>query len=323
MRLRLLDLDGSVVGQQPFREAVQAGAAQVIDLRRQGPALRLWGKARQMADLTRLPADLPAPPTNPPADPADGSRDADPIVTFTGSGDYHHLTGAMLAAYLARHDQPISLLHFDNHPDWVRLPPAWHCGSWVNRALDLPQLARIVTLGPCANDLDRPQWKGGNLAALASGRLEMWPWRHPPSRVWGSAASGPGRTRDGDFLVWRNLADEPDFAALDDILDRLPTQAVWLTIDKDVLRPEDAVTNWDQGGMPLSWLCEAIRRIRARRTLVGADICGEFSPPRFGANWLKSLSARLDQPAQPHHSPDLARNAAANQAILAALKATV
>lgn len=98
-------------------------------------------------------------------------RDARPEILFVGSGDYHHLT----PAFLADLKEPVSLIHFDNHPDWVRFAPKRHCGSWVNRALKMPAIKRIVTLGPCSDDLHNPQLRGGNLGALKRGQLQLFP----------------------------------------------------------------------------------------------------------------------------------------------------
>jgi arginase family enzyme len=304
MRLRLLDLDGSLRQQAPLREAAEAGVAQIIDLRAGGEGLRLWASRRQMRKFAARIAATPPPPGR------------GPEVTFFGSGDYHHLSHALIA----RVPETISVLHFDNHPDWIRLPPAFHCGSWVNRLLELPQVARVVTIGPCSNDLARPQLKGANLAALAGGRLELFPWRHAPSRVWGRIGSGPGHRQEGSYLFWQNVGGDAWRAFVDDLVTRLPTDEVWITIDKDVLAPADAVTNWDQGEMPLAALTEAIAKIGSRKQIVGIDICGEYAPPRFGS-LLKRIAARLDHPANGQEPVDLSANARTNVQLLAAFEA--
>lgn len=191
-------------------------------------------------------------------------------VILYGSGDFHHLT----LGWLARLEQPITVIHFDNHPDWVRWPPAYHCGSWVNRALEMPQVARIVTLGPCSTDLAWPQLKGANLAALANGHLELWPWRHPPSRVWGRVDPGPIHACAGNQIHWRCLADWDWEGFLAEWTTGLPNLPVWVTIDKDVLGPDEAITNWDQGAMPLTNLLTALTAIASVRRILGVDICG-------------------------------------------------
>ena len=287
MRLRLLDLDGSLLGLPAL--AQWAELAQVLDMRDLGEPLRLWATASGLEDFRRRLDEAPPLPG------------LGPEITFMGSGDYHHLA----AVLIGRAAGPLSVIHFDNHPDWVRLPPAWHCGSWVNRVLDMPHVARVVTIGPCSDDLVWPQLKGGNLAALASGRLELWPWRHAPSHRLGAPP-----------LTWRNLGDETDWAGrLSAIFGSLPTASVWVSIDKDVLRPEEAITNWDQGEMPLSVLTRALRLLAREKTILGIDVCGEYSSPRFVSLW-KRLSAWFDHPSVCRARQPLWRNNATNHSLL-------
>ena len=299
LRLRILDIDGSLPDQSPISAAIQAGRAQRVDLRAEERSLRLWTSGRRLRGLAaRLAAAEP---------PGRG-----PVVTFYGSGDYHHLVAALIAPVA----EPLSLIHFDNHPDWVRVPPTHNCGGWVNRALAMPGIERVVTLGVCSDDLVMPQLKTGNIPALASGRLELHPWRARPTRVWGAIDDGPGHRRVGAHLVWKCLADREWSAFLDELVSRLPTHAVWITIDKDVLRPEDAATNWDQGEMPLEALLAALRRLAGARRILGVDICGEYSPPRF-ADPLKRVAAWLDRPGATRPPLDaLARNERTNAALI-------
>ena len=273
--LRILDTDASVDATALADVAPWASVTRV-DLRDLGPNLRLWSR-RPHIDAARARIAAVADPR--------------PSVTFMGSGDFHHLA-ALLAERVA---EPFTLLHFDNHPDWVRLAPRWHCGSWVNRVLALPNVQRVVTAGVCSDDLVDPGRKGGNLPALAAGRLALFPWQHAPSRVRRRIADGPGHTwRDG-HLQWKNLADMPLPDAIDMVLSAIPTEAIWITIDKDVLPEREALTNWDQGQMPLAALLAMLQAAGQRKRVLGADICGEYSPPRH-ANWFKRIEARMDQP---------------------------
>lgn len=305
MRLRLLDLDGSLTLQPSLRRTVERVQGQVVDLRAEGPGLRLWASRAQMHAFSELLARLP---------PVAGEGVE---VTFLGSGDFHHLSAALIAARA----EALTLVHFDNHPDWVRLPPAYHCGSWVNRVLDLPHVVRVLTIGPCSDDLDRPQTKGGNLSALGHGKLELYPWRHAPSRIWGRIGSGPGRRREGGYLVWRNLADEDIDGFFTELMARVPTDAVWITIDKDVLAPEAALTNWDQGEMPLAVLLKGIAHVAAKKRLLGIDICGEYAPPQFDS-LLKRMAAWLDHPHEAAPAPAaVERNDRTNAALLEVIEA--
>ncbi|NWA08040.1 arginase [Pseudomonas gingeri] len=298
--MNILDLDHSLTAQAPIRHLLDSGRAKRLDLLDLGPKLRLWTTERHYRRFAERLRQLPAPATG------------KPYIYFVGSGDYHHLT----PAFLGNLPEPVSLIHFDNHPDWVHLAPRRHCGSWVNRALKLPNIKRIVTLGPCSEDLDTPQLRGGNLGALRRGDLQLFPWQHAPSKVWGRIGDGAGHQQQENHLHWRNLADEhwPDF--LDRLIRDLPTEAIWISIDKDVLASEDAATNWDQGGMRLTHLLDAIRALAAHKRILGIDICGEFAKPAF-SNAFKRWEAKSDQPpAERWSAADLQRNATTNQALI-------
>lgn len=273
--LRILDTDGSVDADTLAGAAAWASVTRV-DLADLGPKLRLWSRRGNIeAARTHIAA----------------APDLRPSITFMGSGDFHHLA-ALLAERVA---EPFTLLHFDNHPDWVRLAPRWHCGSWVNRVLALPNVQRVVTVGVCSDDLVDPGRKGGNLPALDSGRLALFPWQHAPSRVRRRINDGPGHTWQDGHVTWRNLAGMPLQDAIGAVLAAIPTEAIWITVDKDVLPEHEALTNWDQGQMPLAALLAMLRAAGQRKRMLGADICGEYSPPRH-SNFLKRIEARMDQP---------------------------
>jgi hypothetical protein len=298
--LNILDLDHSLTAQAPIARLLDSGRAKRLDLLDLGPKLRLWSSERTWRRFAERLQQRPR------------HSGPQPEIFFVGSGDYHHLT----PAFLSDLPEPVSLIHFDNHPDWVHFAPRRHCGSWVNQALKLPNIRRIVTLGPCSDDLQNPQLKGGNLSALRRGVLQLFPWQHPPSKVWGRVGDGVGHQQQENLLHWRNLAELDWPVFLEQMIASLPTGAVWITIDKDVLASEDAATNWDQGGMRLSHLLQAIRALAAGKRIIGIDICGEYAPPTF-SNAFKRWEAKSDQPpAERWSEADLLRNAATNEALI-------
>ena len=298
--MNILDLDHSLTHQAPIALRLADGRAIRMDLLALGPKLRLWSTERNYQRFAKLLQERPRRAAH------------RPEIFFVGSGDYHHLTPALLADLR----EPVTLVHFDNHPDWVRFAPRRHCGSWINRALRLHNIKRIVTLGPCSDDLKSPQFKGANLGALRSGALQLFPWRHAPTKVWGRIGDGAGHEQHENLLYWRNLADQDWPTFIDNLIKNLPTTGVWISIDKDVLASEDAATNWDQGGMRLNHLLHAIRALAARTRVLGIDVCGEFAkaPHR---NWLKRWEAKSDQPPPQRWSEqDLLRNAHTNEALI-------
>ena len=301
MHLQIFDLDGSLTAQSSLGNAAPWQSTRTIDLRDIGPRLRLWSRNTTIAQTRQRLADAGA--------------EIESTITLLGSGDFHHV--AVLLHERIR--EPFTIVHFDNHPDWVRFAPRWHCGSWLNQTLALPLLARAITLGPCSDDLIHPDLKGGNLAALDSGRLVLYPWHHAPSRIWHRIADGPAHRYAQGFIYWRNLCERELDEAISAMIAEIPTEAVWISVDKDVLPESEVVTNWDQGQMPLDALLRFVRATVAQRRVIGADICGEYAP-LVHANPFKRWEARLDQP----HRTDVAAarlsdNERVNRALLAAI----
>ena len=295
----MVDLDGSLRVQAPFTARYRNGDVKIIDAVDLAPHLRIFATRRNMQRLVeRLGEDFGY---------------AAPEIIFYGSGDFHHLT----AGFLSRVQEPITVIHFDNHPDWVRFPSTFNCGAWVNRALEMPQVLRVITLGVCSSDLVFPELKMANLPALRSGRLELYPWYHAPSYVLGNYDSQSARQKN-HLYHWRNLAYEnwPHF--LTELMSRLPTKAIWVTIDKDVLDRAEALTNWDQGHMRLDQILTAIKTLAENFSIKGIDVCGDYSSPKF-KDPLRAVLAVVDHPRLATPSEEqLQVNARTNEALLSA-----
>ena len=289
MKVRVIDLDG--VGAQPPLAAYEP---LVIPARDLAPKLRLWARG---AAMDRLRVRL------------EEQSSAEPRVTFIGSGDFHHIAPLLIAGI----GEPITVIHLDNHPDWVKLAPRHHCGAWVNRALELAHVVKVVTVGPTSADLDRPGINGGAFDAFRAGRIEVFPWERRPSRVFRRLGDGAGHKVRNGRIVWRRIGGEPWPSVCDLLVSRASTEAVWISIDKDVLGPQDAATNWDQGGMPLLALEQLLRAFGRSRRVVGADICGDWSPPVYDTVY-KSWEAWFDRPHRP--PGDLTVNARTNGRLL-------
>ena len=59
-------------------------------------------------------------------------------------------------------------------------------------------------------------------------------------------------------------------------ISQIPTDLpLFISIDKDVLSPEFALTDWDQGDMTLDEMMSLLTKIANGRKIIGVDICGE------------------------------------------------
>ena len=194
-----------------------------------------------------------------------------------GSGDFHHLTALRLRCVA----EPIIVVSFDNHPDWDVRPPKWGCGGWVNRALELSQVRRVSVWG-CGNfECWWPHQIFGNRRAERAGTLEVHPW----------ADERPvkDRQRRGAILRdnWRQHFEQ--------FLKDVGATKLYVTIDLDCLRVQEAVTNWESGHFTIADLQWALGKLRESSRIVGGDICGAYSPPRY-ARFKQHLAAEFDHP---------------------------
>ncbi|MBY2994949.1 arginase family protein [Rhizobium leguminosarum] len=312
MQLLLLHLDDALELQPDFvRACTLAGACHHVD-KRGGSEIRLWGRQKMLSDLGRdISRSLPP-------------RGRGPQLAFMGSGDFHHVTALLLDTALELRPVSTTLVHFDNHPDWVNFEGGMHCGSWINSALSNPRIDKVVTVGVCSGDLRNPERKGANLRWLREAKLELYPYEHPPSRVSAEYGSGASYRQDGRALYWKSISEVGEENFIDLILSRIGTEAVYFTIDKDVLGADDAVTNWDQGRMRLPYLMALISEIGSRHRVVGADVIGDYSVPSYAGGLktrlLKQAEIFIDQP-RLRQAADAVRNinSAANHALLEVL----
>ena len=201
------------------------------------------------------------------------------IAPFTlyGSGDFHYLS----ALWLRRLTAPVVLVSFDNHPDWDIRPPTWACGGWINRALELAHVQHIAIWG-CGNfECWWPHNIFANRRGEREGRLEVHPW----------VDDRPMKDRQRRGAILReNWREHFELFVAD-----LGSADVYVTIDLDCLRAEDAMTNWESGrfaGDDIEW---SLGKLRERSRIIGADICGAYSKPKY-ARWKQKFASEWDHP---------------------------
>lgn len=203
-------------------------------------------------------------------------EDLPPFVLY-GSGDFHHLA----AAFLRKVPSPaVNIVSFDNHPDWDSRPPHWACGGWINRALELPHVHGASVWG-CGNiELNWPRRLFGN----RDRRLEVHGWAERYS---------PAVCRRFDCVTrsdWRSRFKR--------FVDSLSGQHVYVTVDLDCVREEEAVTNWENGLFTADDVAWAIGCLRSNAIIIGGDVCGAYSPPIYERR-LQRFAAEWDRPKRP------------------------
>ncbi len=239
----------------------------VIDARIWGPQLRFSAPPPLVAEFYReKEADLAAP------------------FMLYGSGDFHYLTALRLRGVAG----PVAVVSFDNHPDWDVRPPKWGCGGWVNRALELSQVDHVAVWG-CGNfECWWPFQIFGNRRAERLGVLEVHPW----------ADDRPAKDRQRRGAILRDNWCEN----YEQFLKGLREKNIYVTIDLDCLRPEEAVTNWESGRFTISDLVWALGKLRESYRIIGGDICGAFSEPSY-VRWKQRFAAEFDHPKLARPSP--------------------
>lgn len=180
-------------------------------------------------------------------------------IHFIDSGNYHYMS----RIWLEKMNRPFRLLVFDNHTD-MQLPAfggILSCGGWIAAALEeLPLLKEVLLCGPDEEAFCQvPEELKGRVRFLSREKLKA-----------GQMEAGQpdaGRKRGVQDFFAEIPADMP----------------VYLSIDKDILCPEDACTAWSQGDLRRRELLEYLEIVLEKlesmgQQLAGVDICGECSP---------------------------------------------
>jgi arginase family enzyme len=279
MRLQLLDLDGIGLAQP---QLTRRCAPFVHDLRAWGPRLRLSCRS---ASFRQFESAL--------AQSLGETASESPAITFFGSGDFHHVS----LAIVRRLQTPCNLLVLDKHPDWMRGIPVLHCGTWLYHAARLPQVQRIFHVGG-ELDFDNPYRVLAPWPELVGQKIKVIPAvRRFTKGKWSTIAHDALRPQPNAMATLQRVRtlienDRADLA-------RWP---LYVSFDKDVLTATDAIVNWDSG-LLTSPEAEAVLRAfyeAAGGKLIGMDVVGDWSPVfvrglyRKMLHWTEHPSLKID-----------------------------
>jgi hypothetical protein len=280
----VLDIDGSVVHQKRLLTRYHPT---VIESQQLAESLRFWCRQSEMNLLQQELSNC--------------FLTDQPKLIFYGSGDFHHL--AYLGISLI--EEPFTLIQFDNHTDfWKPLKKDFFdFGSWVSYALRLPKLKKVIQLG-VDGDL-RLAWYlpfptgrySHNMDLLLQGQIEVYPNRLRRSILMGRMKGDLACARLQPGLIstrvtWKNMQD---WGGVEETIERLiptiPTEGVYITIDKDVLKETENFAGYRgrQGNLSLKELLSALSLIGQHKRILGADVCGEGSHNSFQFSRAKRL----------------------------------
>jgi hypothetical protein len=272
MRIRVLDLDSSIVSQ---RKLLKLYRPQVLSFQNWGPRLRLGCR---MSRFDRFERAL--------AKKTGGQIDHEPHVTFVGSGDFHHVSLALVR----RQAQAINLLVIDNHPDWMRRIPFLHCGTWLYHAAQLPQVKQIFHVGGDVDFDNYFQWMAP-WEAIEKGKIAVLPAIRR-FRGWCWAKYG------NDPLLWRSHVAAPyslPAGRLKEFIrpyrNELASRPLYISLDKDVMAAHAAPVNWDSGHLTVLQtraILEAFL-MAADGNVAGIDVVGDYSPVQLQGMFRRIL----------------------------------
>jgi hypothetical protein len=259
MRTRILDLDGSGCSQERLVKRYEPA---VQSRQEWGPLLRLacsHGLFRRF-ELT-VSGWLRC------------TSQGQPAITFCGSGDFHHVSLALLR----NTPGPFNLLVIDNHPDWMRGVPFLHCGTWLYHACQLPQVQAVYHVGGDV-DFDNYYSRLAPWPLLQSGKIAVLPGiRRYEKGGWSALSNTPVRGPDGKELDAGRM-----YKLLRPHEEQLARWPLYISLDKDVMVASDAAVNWDSGHLHLPEVETILRTFLSLSGghLAGMDVVGDWSPVR-------------------------------------------
>jgi len=160
-------------------------------------------------------------------------------IHFIGSNNYHYIS----KLWIDRIKIPFSLVLFDYHSDMQGglIEGLLSCGNWLKFLLDNNNyLQKVFLIGTSYDSMCHIEEK-------YSKRCSFFP-----------------AYDIGNKKKWKIFVDENIRGSL------------YVSIDKDVLNSEYAITGWNHGKMNLLELKECLLDVYSKANVLGTDVCGDI-----------------------------------------------
>ena len=180
-------------------------------------------------------------------------------IHFIDGGNYHYMS----KIWTDMVQEPFSLVVFDHHPDMQapRFGGILSCGGWVLEVLKSNPFVQSVTLIGVADHL------------VDEIRTEIS--QTEDARVL-DKVTFIKESELGSIGLDSSASPQNDYdKRIHHTLHISHFTPVYISIDKDVLAPAYAATNWDQGSLDVATLRNIIADLAASHKILGIDICGE------------------------------------------------
>lgn len=167
-------------------------------------------------------------------------------IHFIDGGNYHYMS----KIWTDMVQEPFSLVVFDHHPDMQepRFGNILSCGGWVKKVAEENKFVDNIVIIGVSEHLTREISTHNKVSYLREGEYKAMV-----------------KSPDG---IERFLSTIRDFGFAF-------SPNIYISIDKDALSPNHAVTNWDQGSLSLEHMKAIISAFAQGRKIIGIDICGE------------------------------------------------
>lgn len=164
-------------------------------------------------------------------------------IHFFDNGNYHYMS----KIWTDMVQEPFSLVVFDHHPDMQepRFGNILSCGGWVKKVVDENKFVQSVTLIGVADHLAEEIPPHDKVMIIRESEIVTL-----------------------DSIAALRLQNDSSNSAQNNA-------SLYISIDKDALSPDHAVTNWDQGSLSLEHMKAIISSLAHKHNIIGIDICGE------------------------------------------------